>query len=178
MTKVTEKTKGGKARLTDSHIGQVSQIVGVVVDVDFPANQLPAIYNALTTKIGDKEIYFEVAHHLSESSVRAVALSSTDGLKRGASVVDTGSAISVPVGKATLGRMFNVIGDPIDGKGSEGGVKTPAPIHREPPALSEQSGKIEVLETGIKAIDLICPVTKGGKAGLFGGAGVGKTILI
>jgi len=178
MTKVTEKTKGGKARLTDSHIGQVSQIVGVVVDVDFPANQLPAIYNALTTKIGDKEIYFEVAQHLSESSVRAVALSSTDGLKRGASVVDTGSAISVPVGKATLGRMFNVIGDPIDGKASEGGFKTRAPIHREPPALSEQSGKIEVLETGIKVIDLICPVTKGGKVGLFGGAGVGKTILI
>jgi len=168
MAVTAEKTNNGK----------ISQIVGVVVDVEFPSGNLPAIYNALTAKIGDREIYFEVAQHLSESSVRAVALSSTDGLKRGASVVNTGSAISVPVGKATLGRMFNVIGEPIDGKASESGFQTHAPIHRQPPALDEQSGKTELLETGIKVIDLICPVTKGGKVGLFGGAGVGKTILI
>lgn len=156
--------------------GKISQIVGVVVDVEFPEGNLPAIYNALKVRLNDKDLLLEVAQHLSETSVRTVALASTDGLKRGTNVTDTGEAISVPIGKDTLGRMFNVIGDPIDGKA--GTFVKRSPIHREPPALSEQSGKTEILETGIKVIDLICPITKGGKVGLFGGAGVGKTVLI
>ncbi len=165
-TATQSKTKNGK----------ITQIVGVVVDVEFSTGNLPAIYNALKVKLNDQEITLEVAQHLSESSVRAIALSSTDGLERGASVSDTGAPISVPVGEATLGRMFNVTGDPIDGQKDD--FKTRAPIHRAPPPLIDQSGSIEILETGIKVIDLICPVVKGGKVGLFGGAGVGKTVLI
>jgi F-type H+-transporting ATPase subunit beta len=161
---------------TKTSTGKISQIVGVVVDVEFSEGKLPAIYNALHTKVGDRQLVLEVAQHLSESSVRAIALSSTDGLKRGDAVTDTGAAISVPVGKETLGRMFNVIGEPIDGKAVT--AKQTAPIHKDPPALSDQSGKVEILETGIKVIDLIAPITKGGKVGLFGGAGVGKTVLI
>ena len=160
-----EKTKTGK----------ITQIVGVVVDIEFGEN-LPAIYNAVTCEHEGKTLTFEVAQHLSESSVRAVSLGSTDGLQRGTVVTDTGSPISVPIGDETLGRMFNVTGEPIDNKGGE--FKNRAPIHRDPPALMDQSGSIEILETGIKVIDLICPMTKGGKAGLFGGAGVGKTVLI
>lgn len=156
--------------------GTISQVVGVVVDAEFSKDHLPAIYNAMTTQLDGKELVFEVAQHLSESSVRAIALGTTDGLERGAEVVDTGAAISVPVGEKTLGRMFNVIGDPIDSKG--GSFTEKAPIHRAPPALIEQSGSVEILETGIKVIDLIAPITKGGKVGLFGGAGVGKTVLI
>ena len=156
--------------------GTISQVVGVVIDVEFSRDHLPAIYNALTTELDGKELVFEVALHLSESSVRAIALGSTDGLERGTEVTDTGAPISVPIGADTLGRMFNVTGQPIDGKG--GKFKDNAPIHRQPPALSEQSGSVEILETGIKVIDLICPITKGGKVGLFGGAGVGKTVLI
>ena len=156
--------------------GVISQIVGVVVDIDFPLGHLPAIYNAIEVTVEGNVVVMEVAQHLSESSVRAVALGSTDGLARGAEVTDTGSAISVPVGEETLGRMFNVIGQPIDGKG--GNFKERAGIHRAPPALIDQSGSVEILETGIKVIDLIAPVTKGGKVGLFGGAGVGKTVLI
>lgn len=156
--------------------GRITQIVGVVIDVEFSTDNLPAIYNALTVRSGDQDLTLEVAQHLSESSVRAIALSSTDGLKRGAEVVDTGAAISVPVGDKTLGRMFNVTGQPIDNQG--GSFTETAPIHKAPPPLIDQSGSVEVLETGIKVIDLICPMTKGGKAGLFGGAGVGKTVLI
>lgn len=156
--------------------GKVAQVVGVVVDIEFGSDNLPAIYNALKVKIDDQEVTLEVAQHLSESSVRAIALSSTDGLKRGTEVRDTGAPISVPVGESTLGRMFNVTGDPIDGKKAE--FKTTAPIHRDPPPLVDQSGSIEILETGIKVIDLIAPIVKGGKVGLFGGAGVGKTVLI
>lgn len=161
-----EKTKNGR----------ISQIVGVVVDIDFPLGHLPAIYNALETTVEDRKLVLEVAQHLSETSVRAVSLGSTDGLERGAEVTDTGAAISVPVGDETLGRMFNVTGQPIDGK--EDKFPTRAPIHRLPPALTEQSGNVEIMETGIKVIDLIAPITKGGKVGLFGGAGVGKTVLI
>jgi F-type H+-transporting ATPase subunit beta len=158
--------------------GTIIQVVGVVVDAEFAKGQLPAMYNALHAKHGDSTIVLEVAQHLSETTVRAVALSSTDGLRRGGSVEDTGTAISVPVGDQTLGRMFNVIGQPIDGK-KEGNTFTSfAPIHANPPAFVDQSGKTEILETGIKVIDLICPITKGGKVGLFGGAGVGKTVLI
>lgn len=169
---VAEKAKSAASRRT----GKISQIVGVVVDVEFDDGHLPPIYNALKVKSDDREVIFEVAQHLSESSVRAVALSSTDGLERGAEVIDTGNAISVPIGEETLGRMFNVVGDPIDGK--SGSFKETAPIHRDPPPLTDQSGNVEILETGIKVIDLICPITRGGKVGLFGGAGVGKTVLI
>jgi F-type H+-transporting ATPase subunit beta len=161
---------------TEGKTGRVSQVVGVVVDVDFPADHLPPIYNALKVTIDDRELVMEVEQHLSESSVRAVALQSTDGLQRGTKVVDSGSAISVPVGEETLGRMFNVIGEPIDGKGTK--FSQYSPIHKLPPPLVEQSGSVEILETGIKVIDLISPITKGGKVGLFGGAGVGKTVLI
>ena len=156
--------------------GKISQIVGVVVDVEFTDGKLPAIYDALEIQHKGTNLYFEVAQHLSETSVRAIALGSTDGLKRGQSVTATGAPISVPIGKETLGRMFNVIGDPIDEKPALTGKR--APIHREPPKLEEQSGHIEILETGIKVIDLIAPMAKGGKVGLFGGAGVGKTVLI
>jgi F-type H+-transporting ATPase subunit beta len=156
--------------------GKISQIVGVVIDAEFSEGHLPAIYNALEAELDGKKLVFEVAQHLSESSIRAIALGSTDGLERGAEVTDTGSAISVPVGEETLGRMFNVTGQPIDGKGDK--FKEYSPIHRNPPALIDQSGSVEILETGIKVIDLICPITRGGKVGLFGGAGVGKTVLI
>lgn len=161
---------------SETNTGTITQVVGVVVDIEFSADHLPAIYNALETELDGKKLVMEVAQHLSESSVRAVSLGSTDGLERGAVVVDSGNAISVPVGDATLGRMFNVIGEPIDSM--EDNFKQRAPIHRTPPALLDQSGKIEILETGIKVIDLIAPITKGGKVGLFGGAGVGKTVLI
>ena len=156
--------------------GKITQVVGVVVDIEFASKHLPAIYNAIEAEIDGRKIVFEVAQHLSENSVRAIALGSTDGLSRGVEVIDTGDSIKVPVGDETLGRMFNVIGEPIDGK--KGSFKSRAPIHRLPPALTEQSGEVEILETGIKVIDLICPITKGGKVGLFGGAGVGKTVLI
>src|SRR5690348_12752055 len=174
MATTKEKTKPTKT--AQAH-GKISQVVGVVVDVDFPVDKLPAIYNALhvTTDQG-QTLVLEVAQHLSESSVRTIALSTTDGLQRGAEVTDTGAPISVPIGEETLGRMFNVVGEPIDGKG--GSFKQTAPIHRQAPPLVDQSGSVEILETGIKVIDLICPMAKGGKAGLFGGAGVGKTVLI
>lgn len=164
--------------VTDSktNVGKISQIVGVVVDVDFPEGQLPAIYNALELESDGRKLVLEVAQHLSETSVRAVSLGGTDGLTRGTEVTDTGAPISVPVGDDTQGRMFNVIGQPIDGKEAE--FENRAPIHRSAPELSEQSGAVEILETGIKVIDLIAPITKGGKVGLFGGAGVGKTVLI
>ncbi len=156
--------------------GRIIQVVGVVVDVEFSLGHLPAIYNALELNFNDQKLVLEVAQHLSETTIRAIALSSTDGLKRGTIVNDTSAPISVPVGDQTLGRMFNVIGEPIDNK--EDKFKNRSSIHRTPPSLIDQSGKIEILETGIKVIDLICPITKGGKVGLFGGAGVGKTVLI
>ncbi|MFZ1258290.1 MAG: F0F1 ATP synthase subunit beta [Candidatus Saccharimonas sp.] len=156
--------------------GKITQIVGVVVDVEFADTALPAIYDALQVAHGDHTLTLEVAQHLDEHTVRTVSMQSTDGLKRGQAVVATGAPITVPVGPETQGRMFNVVGDPIDGKPAPKG-KT-ASIHREPPALSEQTNKTEILETGIKVIDLIAPIAKGGKVGLFGGAGVGKTVLI
>jgi F-type H+-transporting ATPase subunit beta len=165
------------ATTTKTANGAITQVVGVVVDAEFDKGSLPAIYDALRIERDGRTIVLEVAQHLSETSVRAVALSSTDGLRRGDKVVATGAAISVPVGPETQGRMFNVVGEAIDGKAA---LKNPtvAPIHREPPAFTEQSGKTEILETGIKVIDLISPISKGGKVGLFGGAGVGKTVLI
>ena len=158
--------------------GKIIQIVGVVVDVEFGGKEdLPGIYDALTLEHNGRTITLEVAQHLDEHTVRAVSLQSTDGLKRGQEVVATGAPISVPVGAETQGRMFNVVGEPIDGRVISKDVKK-ASIHREPPALSEQTNKTEILETGIKVIDLIAPIAKGGKVGLFGGAGVGKTVLI
>ena len=156
--------------------GNITQVVGVVVDVEFGGKNLPAIYDALNIPRGDSTITLEVAQHLDEHTVRAISLQSTDGLRRGDEVIATGAAISVPVGPETQGRMFNVVGEPIDNKPAPK-AKT-APIHRQPPALSEQTNKTEILETGIKVIDLIAPIAKGGKVGLFGGAGVGKTVLI
>lgn len=156
-------------------LGHIIQVVGVVVDVEFEKGDLPAIYDALKVVSGD--VTLEVAQHLSETAVRSIAMSSTDGLKRGDSVEALGAPISVPVGEATQGRMFNVIGEPIDGQPAPQKAII-APIHKAPPALTEQSGKTEILETGIKVIDLIAPIAKGGKVGLFGGAGVGKTVLI
>ena len=156
--------------------GKIIQIVGVVVDVEFEKGHLPAIYDAVRVTHEGSEIILEVAQHLSETTVRTVALSGTDGLQRGTSAENTGAPVSVPVGEETLGRMFNVVGDPIDGHKRP--TKQTAPIHNTPPPLTEQSSKTEILETGIKVIDLIAPMTKGGKAGLIGGAGVGKTVLI
>jgi F-type H+-transporting ATPase subunit beta len=156
--------------------GTIIQIVGVVVDVEFTGH-LPSIYNALVVQLNDKPLILEVAQHLNQRAVRAIALGPTDGLPRGAEVVDTGAPISVPIGDATLGRMFNVIGEPIDGKPAPTNAKL-GPIHCDPPSLAEQNPKVEILETGIKVIDLIAPITKGGKVGLFGGAGVGKTVFI
>jgi F-type H+-transporting ATPase subunit beta len=158
------------------YIGKVIQVVGVIVDVEFKEGKIPAIYDALHVKRPSGLLTLEVAQHLDEHTVRAIALATTDGLCRGDEVTNTGAPISVPVGAETQGRMFNVIGEPIDGKPAPKAKR--APIHRDPPALSEQSNKTEILETGIKVIDLIAPVTRGGKVGLFAGAGVGKTVLI
>jgi F-type H+-transporting ATPase subunit beta len=157
-------------------VGRIIQVVGVVVDVEFNDKNLPGMYDALLIEHEKKTITLEVAQHLDERTVRAIAMSSTDGLRRGQGVTATGAPISVPVGADTQGRMFNVVGDPIDGKPAPKGTR--ASIHREPPTLAEQANKTEILETGIKVIDLIAPLTKGGKAGLFAGAGVGKTVLI
>ena len=157
--------------------GKIIQVLGVVVDIEFTTPPLPAIYDALIIKREGEDLFLEVAQHLGETTVRALALGAADGLKRGDDVTATGGPIKVPVGQATLGRMFNVVGQPIDGKPAPQAKQT-APIHRQPPAFMDQSGKVEILETGIKVIDLICPITKGGKVGLFGGAGVGKTVLI
>ncbi|MDN5819315.1 MAG: F0F1 ATP synthase subunit beta [bacterium] len=157
--------------------GKIIQVVGVVIDAEFAdAKHLPAIYDALTIEHKKQTITLEVAQHLDEHTVRAISMSSTDGLRRGDKVVATGAPISVPVGAQTQGRMFDVTGNVIDG-GKPTTGKT-ASIHRQPPKLDEQSNKAEILETGIKVIDLIAPLTKGGKAGLFAGAGVGKTVLI
>ena len=157
--------------------GSITQIIGVVVDAHFP-EKLPNLYTAIETINQDGgKLVLEVQQHLGNNNVRAIAMSTTDGMVRGQEVTSTNEAISVPVGKETLGRMFNVTGDPIDGKGA---VKTNIkyPIHRKAPPFTKQSTKSEVFETGIKVIDLICPFLKGGKIGLFGGAGVGKTVLI
>ena len=157
---------------------QIAQIIGPVVDVRFEGNDIPAIYTALTVKRPDGSVLtLEVSQHVGGGMVRAIAMSSTDGLVRGMAVENTGAPISVPVGPETLGRMFSVVGDPIDNMPQVKG-KRRDPIHRAAPAFEEQSTKFEVFETGIKVIDLICPFLKGGKTGLFGGAGVGKTVLI
>jgi F-type H+-transporting ATPase subunit beta len=168
-----------------STTGKVLQIIGPVIDAEFPPGQLPSIYNAVRVeepedkKSGRPEIRLtlEVAQHLGENRVRAVAMTSTDGLVRGMAVKDTGAPISVPVGRETLGRLMNVLGEPVDEMGPIN-AKKKYPIHRPAPKLDEQETKTEVLETGIKVVDLLEPYSKGGKVGLFGGAGVGKTVII
>jgi F-type H+-transporting ATPase subunit beta len=165
--------------------GKIVQVIGPVVDIEFEPGRLPAIYNALLVQgVEQKDIFaysekltLEVAQHLGEAHVRAIAMASTDGLTRGMSVLDTGAPISVPVGKETLGRILNIVGEPVD-KGPAIQTKKTYPIHRPAPAFEEQSTKVEMFETGIKVVDLLEPYTKGGKTGLFGGAGVGKTVLI
>ncbi len=158
--------------------GQVQQIVGVVVDVDFSGSELPPIYNAIEVEREGDRLVLEVQQHLGENMVRTVAMASTDGLARGAKVVDTGQTIQVPVGEEVLGRLLNVIGDPIDGKEAFADSVTRLPLHNEAPAHEDQVTSDDMLETGIKVMDLICPFARGGKLGLFGGAGVGKTIIL
>ncbi len=158
--------------------GKITQIVGAVLDIKFTEGKLPAIYEAINIKRTNGELLVvEVAQHLGDETVRCIAMGPTDGLVRGMEAEATGAPISVPVGEATLGRIFNVTGDPIDNKPAPKDVKY-MPIHRDAPAFEEQSTSTEVLETGIKVVDLLCPYQKGGKIGLFGGAGVGKTVLI
>ncbi|WP_195940794.1 F0F1 ATP synthase subunit beta [Romboutsia sp. 1001713B170131_170501_G6] len=161
-----------------ANVGKIVQVIGPVVDVKFDDEKsLPNLLNALEIKHGDKKIVIEVAQHVGDDTVRCISMSSTDGLVRGMEVVDTGAAISVPVGDETLGRIFNVLGEPVDGK--EAPKNAPkSPIHREAPAFDELKPGVEILETGIKVVDLLAPYLKGGKIGLFGGAGVGKTVLI
>ena len=158
------------------NVGRILQIIGAVVDVRFES-ELPALYNALEVTHGDRVVVFEVAQHLGDSVVRTISMDSTDGLTRNMEVIDTGAPISVPVGEETLGRMLNVLGDAIDNKPNPQSKERWA-IHRPSPGFSDQSAATEMLETGIKAIDLLCPYSKGGKVGLFGGAGVGKTVII
>jgi len=157
------------------NVGKIVQVIGPVVDVEF--EKLPLIYSCLEVEKGDARLVLEVQQHLGANVVRAVALGPTDGLFRGQKVVDTGKPISVPVGRGLLGRLINVYGQPIDNQGSIA-VEKYYPIHREPPPLMEQETEVEIFETGIKVIDLICPFPKGGKIGLFGGAGVGKTVVM
>jgi len=163
--------------MATNNIGSITQITGAVVDVRFEAGQLPNILNALHVNADNRLIVLEVAQHLGESEVRAIAMDTTDGLVRGEKAVDTGSPIQMPVGPETLGRILNVIGDPIDERGPVGHTKT-LPIHRSAPEFTEQSTEAQILVTGIKVIDLLAPYAKGGKIGLFGGAGVGKTVTI
>jgi F-type H+-transporting ATPase subunit beta len=157
-------------------LGVITQVIGAVVDVKFE-DHLPAILNALETDNNGSRLILEVAQHLGENSVRTIAMDSTEGLVRGSKVSDTGSPISVPVGDATLGRILNVVGEPVDEKGKVSQKET-RPIHQDAPEFSAQATETEILVTGIKVIDLLCPYSKGGKIGLFGGAGVGKTVLI
>ncbi|MCC6716561.1 MAG: F0F1 ATP synthase subunit beta [Acetobacteraceae bacterium] len=162
--------------MASNNVGRITQVLGAVVDVQFDG-ELPFIMNALTTKTGDATTVLEVAQELGERTVRCIAMDSTDGMVRGQEVVDTGAPISMPVGPGTLGRILNVIGEPIDERGPVEATKR-MPIHRLAPTFEEQAGSAEVLVTGIKVVDLLAPYLKGGKVGLFGGAGVGKTVLI
>ena len=163
--------------MSEKNIGKIVQIIGPVLDIRFSVDKLPRLLNAIEIQGKDRKVVAEVAQHIGDDTVRCIAMDSTDGFIRGMEAVDTGAPISVPVGRETLGRMFNVVGDPIDEVGPVD-VKQTAPIHREAPSFEEQETATEMLETGIKVIDLIAPYSKGGKIGLFGGAGVGKTVTI
>lgn len=164
--------------MADTNVGKITQIIGAVLDIKFSNGKLPEIYDAITIDTKDNQVlYVEVSQHLGDDTVRCIAMGPTDGLVRGMDAIATGAPITVPVGEKTLGRMFNVLGMPIDNKEApETEIKLP--IHRKAPAFSEQATETEILETGIKVVDLLCPYVKGGKIGLFGGAGVGKTVLI
>ncbi|MGH6959227.1 MAG: F0F1 ATP synthase subunit beta, partial [Dongiaceae bacterium] len=153
--------------------GKIVQVIGAVVDVEFPRESIPKVYDAL--KVQGTDLTLEVQQQLGDGTVRTIALGASEGLKRGLTVTNTGAAISVPVGPATLGRIMNVLGEPIDEVGPVAS-KELWPIHRAAPTYEDQAGSTELLETGIKVIDLLCPFAKGGKVGLFGGAGVGKTV--
>ena len=157
--------------------GKVAQVIGTVVDIEFPPDELPAFHNAIEIAIDEEKIVLEAQQHVGNNWVRCLALSPTDGLERGAEAIDTGAPLSVPVGRATLGRLFNIMGEPLDNLGPVEAEER-WPIHRPPPSFQEQETSTEMLETGLKVIDLITPFTKGGKVGAFGGAGVGKTIII
>ncbi|GAE87273.1 ATP synthase beta chain [Acetivibrio straminisolvens JCM 21531] len=159
------------------NVGTVIQVIGPVIDIRFERENLPSIYNAIKIYGEGISVIAEVMQYTGNDTVRCVSMNSTDGLKRGMKAVDTGEPIKVPVGKEVLGRVFNVLGEPVDGKGEVNATKY-LPIHREAPGLNEQKPVTEILETGIKVIDLLAPYAKGGKIGLFGGAGVGKTVLI
>lgn len=164
--------------MTTGTEGEVTAILGVVMNVQFPEDQVPEIYNAIEIpRDGQDSVICEVQQHLGRGEVKAVAMSTTDGLQRGLRVIDTGRPIAVPVGPATLGRVFNVLGRPIDGAGPVNAEQT-MPIHRAPPSFDEQDTRAQIFETGIKVIDLIAPFTRGGKTAIFGGAGVGKTVVI
>ncbi|HUQ41449.1 MAG TPA: F0F1 ATP synthase subunit beta [Candidatus Limnocylindrales bacterium] len=172
------ETKPRSNKATEASIGTVVQIIGPVLDVQFEEGHLPEIYHALTVTRDNGEIVVaEVQQHLGNNWVRAVAMSTTDGLRRGMKATNTGESITVPVGEKTLGRVFNVVGEPIDGKGPIEGVRRD-PIHRAPPSFADQSTQAEIFETGMKVVDLICPFLKGGKSAVFGGAGTGKTVVI
>ena len=162
---------------TTTATGTIKKIVGVVIDVEFTDESVPNIYDALEVQGAPHKLVLEVQQQLGDGVVRAIAMNPVDGVKRGLSVIATGAPISVPVGHAVLGRMFNVLGDPIDDMDAPA-TEVRSPIHRKSPAFTELSTQYEVLETGIKVIDLICPMLKGGKVGLFGGAGVGKTVIM
>ncbi len=155
--------------------GKIVQVIGAVIDVEFPRNAVPAVYDALT--VANRDLVLEVQQQLGDGVVRTIAMGSTEGVRRGLDVSNTGSALKVPVGKETLGRIMDVLGRPIDEKGPIG-EQARMPIHRAAPTYAEQSQAVELLETGIKVIDLIMPISKGGKIGLFGGAGVGKTVTL
>ncbi|MBM3948478.1 MAG: F0F1 ATP synthase subunit beta [SAR202 cluster bacterium] len=157
--------------------GKISQVIGTVVDAEFPADGMPAIYNALETRIGKDKLVLEVEQHIGNNRVRCLALGATEGLSRGVDVTDTGRPIAVPVGDPTLGRLFNALGDTLDSL-EEIDAAEKWPIHRKPPTFEEQATTVQVLETGLKVLDLITPFTKGGKVGAYGGAGVGKTVII
>ncbi len=163
--------------MSNQHIGSVVQVIGPVLDIRFDDGQLPALLNAVTIPRPEGELTVEVAQHIGDNVVRCIAMSSTDGLVRGAKAIDTGSPITVPVGEECLGRIFNLLGQPVDDQPAPETTER-WPIHRKPPAYDEQENSTEILETGIKVVDLIAPYAKGGKIGLFGGAGVGKTVLI
>ena len=163
--------------MPEKHIGKVVQVMGPVLDIRFADGELPELLNAIELQNNGKPLIVEVAQHIGDNVVRCIAMAATDGLVRGAEAVDTGGPIKVPVGDACLGRVFNLLGEPVDEQPAPTGVEH-WPIHRPAPAFDEQESSTELLETGIKVVDLICPYAKGGKIGLFGGAGVGKTVLI
>ena len=163
--------------MAEQNVGKIVQVIGAVLDIKFSGGHMPALNNAIEIHDGDRKIVAEVSKHLGDDVVKCIAMSSTDGLKRGMDAIDTGKPISVPVGRETLGRLFNVVGEPIEAKPMPP-TEEMWPIHRKAPSFAQQATSAEMLETGIKAVDLLCPYSKGGKIGLFGGAGVGKTVLI